>query len=66
MRLLFRITLEATCISALSWLIVENTALALTTAGDIVLFEVPFTDKAYRFPIGRGDCIRGQWRHYSL
>jgi hypothetical protein len=43
MRALFRTCIGANCVSALTFIIVANTSLALTTAGYcIVLFTVPY------------------------
>jgi hypothetical protein len=51
MKILFRFAIIATFASALLWFFLSNTALALTSGNYcIVLFEVPFTEKAYRLP----------------
>jgi hypothetical protein len=56
MKFFYRITVIATCLSSLLWLVVGNTALALKArigeAGmrDVVLLEIPFANKTYRLP----------------
>ena len=52
MKYLTRFCVATTCVSAVSLLVLWNTALALqaTTHRCIVLFEVPFTDKSFPVP----------------
>ena len=54
MKVLFRCAIVATIASALLWFVVSNTALMLSTVGqfesEFVVFEVPFTGKAYVVP----------------
>jgi len=51
MRFLFRGCVAASSVSVLAFLVLWNTELALTTRGYcVVLFRVPFADKAFRVP----------------
>jgi hypothetical protein len=56
MKVLFRCAIVATIASAWLWFVVSNTALMLSTVGqfesEFVVFEVPFTGKAYVVPNG--------------